>query len=420
MPLEHFSLLQEVTDFLWEKSVEIEPRSTETVKRRNAERRWPGLPLKSPGIKPRTLPGKNPPHPLPKISSSSSSTTASSAAATFSSRQSKDESSSSPLNSPSFGGSPSQAVVFRQSPVSTPGGGGLVAQISPRDELASSGSSFPRDDPIKISVILPTGPISGSCCVGSAPVTAGPPPPLGKPPPLPPKPRGGGGGFNENIPPLPPRDVSPPPPIPPRLPPPRVPPVLGGSSGASSLLSGAGSSGSFYMSSKPPFESRHPLIEPVFPRRNASLDSSSSSSSLPPLVPRSRNGEPSPSGAVARWCSESPSTSPHYSRHQHPLPHPPPLTAAAASMPPPLAGSVERVSSAPGSAGLETSRVAAVGVPPPSAPILFNGPTAGGSEMGSHFVFGNHLHAGAPGKLVALPRRSTFIEFSAYGTLSYT
>ena len=409
-----------MTDYLWERSVEIEPRSSsDTVKRRNAERRWPGLPLKSPGIKPRTLPGKNPPHPLPKISSGGGSGAAqnvasSAATTTFSSRQSKDESSSSPLNSPSFGGSPSQVLVFRQSPVSTPLTPG--GQTSPRDELSSSSSSYPRDDPIKIYVILTTGPISG----GSAapPVTTAALPPPGKAPPLPPKPRGGSGLFNDNTPPLPPRDVSPPPPIPPRLPPARVP-VLAGASGFSTLSGGTGSVSSFYMSSKPPFESRHPLIEPVFPRRNASLDSSSSASSLPPLVPRSRNnngGEPSPAtagvpavagGAPFRWCSESPSTSPHYSRHHHPLPHPPLLPP-----PPPaalLGSSVsgERVGSAPGSASWDQqpprpspSNATAAAVQPTAAaaPLFFNGPVSAGLEMGSHFVFGHHLHAGAPGQ----------------------
>ena len=291
---------KEVTDFLWAKSVEIEPRADQTIKRKNPERRWPGLSLKSPGIKPRTLPGKNPPHPLPKISSGHNS------------RQSKDES---PLSSPNFG-SPSQ--VFKQSPVSTPVTPSF--QTSPREENAGS-----RDDPIKISVILPAGSITSHSI---------PPMPVGKPPPLPPKPRALG-----NIPPLPPRDSSPPPPIPPRHPPSRP---------SSSFVGG-----------KPPLESRHPLIEPVFPKRNSGMDTAS----LPPLVTRSRNGLGEPASPAPRWAdSITPSTSPH-TRH----------------LPAPLAN--ERVSSAPGSASWE------------QRPPHINGPVSAGPEMGSHFIFGNHLQS---------------------------
>ena len=109
--LDPFPTLQEkeITDYLWAKSIEIEPRSsTDTMsKRKNPERRWPGLSLKSPGVKP-----KNPPHPLPKISSAGSGGGASHTA----SRQSKDESSSSPLSSPNNNnyGSPSQVSLDLQ------------------------------------------------------------------------------------------------------------------------------------------------------------------------------------------------------------------------------------------------------------------------------------------------------------------
>merc|ERR1719361_2811516 len=91
---------KEISDFLWSRSIEIEPRNSETIKRRNHERKWPGLSLKSPGIRPKGLPGKHHPNPLPKIGS----------------RASKDD--VSPLGSPSFG-SP-VAVFNKQSPVSTP------------------------------------------------------------------------------------------------------------------------------------------------------------------------------------------------------------------------------------------------------------------------------------------------------------
>jgi len=162
--------VKEINDYMWSRSIEIEPRSSDTLKRRNCERRWPGLSLKSPGIRPKGLPGKNHPNPLPKIGS----------------RHSKDENVS-PLGSPSFG---SPVAVFKQSPVSTPVTPSY--QTSPRE----SDSSL-RDEPIKMPVILPHVPISTS--FSSLPA--------GKPPPLPPKP----------TPPLPPRDVSPPPPIPPRM-----------------------------------------------------------------------------------------------------------------------------------------------------------------------------------------------------------
>merc|ERR1712142_264995 len=128
---------KEVTDYLWARSTEIEPRSSDTIKRRNCERRWAGLKLTSPGIKPKILPGKNHPNPLPKIGSGNS-------------RPSKED--VSPLASPSFG---SPVAVFRQSPVSTPVTPSY--QTSPRE----SDSSL-RDEPIKMPVILPHVPISTS------------------------------------------------------------------------------------------------------------------------------------------------------------------------------------------------------------------------------------------------------------------
>ena len=316
---------KEITDYLWQKSVEIEPRAADTIKRKNPERRWPGLSLKSPGIKPKTLPGKNPPHPLPKIAGGGSS-----------SRASKDE--SSPLSSPNFG-SPSQ--VFRQSPVSTPVTPSF--QTSPREEMAAGGVvTGAKEEPVKISVILPAGPIASAA---NAPHSSIPPMPLGKPPPLPPKPRAIG-----NTPPLPPRDLSPPP-IPPRLPPSRP------------------TTSSRYVDGKPPLESRHPLIEPVFPKRNSGLDAVS----LPPMVPRSRNGFSGggePASPAPRWSDAiTPSTSPHL-RH---------LPAPSA------AGTTDRGSSAPGSATWGER-------PPNSLPAFSNGPVSAGPEMGSHFTFGHHLH----------------------------
>lgn len=91
------------------------------------------MPLKSPGTKPRTLPGKQHPNPLPSIGKSGG-------------RPSKEE--VSPLGSPGFG---SPVAVFRQSPVSTPVTPGY--QTSPRTEEGGVGGY--REDPIKVSVILP-------------------------------------------------------------------------------------------------------------------------------------------------------------------------------------------------------------------------------------------------------------------------
>ena len=79
----------QITDYLWSRSIKLEPQATDTIKPRSYERRWPGLALKSPGIRPRGLPGKHHPNPLPKIGSSQS-------------RNSKDEAGS-PLPSPNFG-----------------------------------------------------------------------------------------------------------------------------------------------------------------------------------------------------------------------------------------------------------------------------------------------------------------------------
>lgn len=209
-------------------------------------------------------------------------------------------------------------TLLTQSPVSTPVTPSF--QTSPREENAGF-----RDDPIKISIILPSGPITAHTI---------PPMPVGKPPPLPPKPRNIG-----HTPPIPPRDSSPPPPIPPRLPPSRP--------------------NSSYVGGKPPLESRHPLIEPVFPKRNSGLDGAAS---LPPLVPRSRNGGVEPASPAPRWSdSLTPSTSPH-----------------TRLLPAPVAA--DRGSSAPGSAGWDR-------------PHISNGPVSAGPEMGSHFTFGHHLHS---------------------------
>jgi len=173
---EYWMTDKEFTDYLWQRSIEIEPRNSDTIKRRAAERKWPGLNLRSPGIKPKNLPGKNHPNPLPKILSGSGS------------RVSEDDS---PLPSPSFG---SPVQVFRQSPASTPATPGYQTS-SPREEV--------KEEPDKMPVMIPLG------------RTSLPPTINTKPPPLPPKPRPG--STLGDLPPLPPRESSPPPPpLPPR------------------------------------------------------------------------------------------------------------------------------------------------------------------------------------------------------------
>lgn len=171
-------------------------------------------------------------------------------------------------------------LLFRQSPVSTPvTPGGTTVQMSPRSiEDGGLGS-----DPIKIPVILPTGPISSTtssvAATGSMVPPPPPPPPLstghagstGKPPPLPPKParyhsssssmssshhplhasmsvsgslsqhhHGHQFHFSDSTPPLPPKDSSPPPPIPPRS---VQPPLVGTTSLPYMRSSGSVSSG---------------------------------------------------------------------------------------------------------------------------------------------------------------------------------
>jgi son of sevenless-like protein len=311
---------KEFTDHLWQRSIEIEPRANDTLKKRPSERRWPGLKLTSPGIKPKTLPGKNHPNPLPKILSGSGS------------RASEEDS---PLPSPSFG---SPVQVFRQSPVSTPVTPGYQTG-SPREELY-------REEPVKMTVILPCPPSSSM-----------PAPPTSKPPPLPPKPRQGTVVSAPDLPPLPPRDSSPPPPLPPRLPPARPVPAQGRS---------------------PALESRPPHMDPVFPKRNSIMDNSP----LPPAIaPRARQlpSEPSPSSRWDPHHSLPPASSPHHSS----------LTSSPLTryLPPPHLPS-SNTGSAPGSASWGTD----IRTLPHS-----NGPSSAGPEMGSHFTFGNHLSGrGAP------------------------
>ena len=202
--------------------------------------------LKSPGIRPKGLPGKHHPNPLPKIRSS----------------QSKED--GSPLVSPSFG---SPVAVFRQSPVSTP--------VTPSYQTSPRESDSSLADPIKHIVILPHNNVQVSNSVMSLP-----PFPPGKPPPLPPKPRHAVG----ETPPLPPRDVSPPPPIPPRLGPARP---------------SERSAHQHSHSHRSPLESRPPQMDPVFPQQ-----------SVPPSVlPRQTDSLSRPPSSLPHSASWLPTSS---------------------------------------------------------------------------------------------------------------
>ena len=54
-----------IRNYLWEKSIEVEPK--DLSQRKIGERRWKGLDLRSPGTKPKNLKGRNQPFPLPHI-----------------------------------------------------------------------------------------------------------------------------------------------------------------------------------------------------------------------------------------------------------------------------------------------------------------------------------------------------------------
>ena len=57
---------KDIDDYLWEKSLELEPRDG-SKKRQDGEKRWKNLDLRSPGIRPKSMKSKSQPYPLPKI-----------------------------------------------------------------------------------------------------------------------------------------------------------------------------------------------------------------------------------------------------------------------------------------------------------------------------------------------------------------
>ncbi|TRY78935.1 hypothetical protein TCAL_01723 [Tigriopus californicus] len=112
-------------DYLWDRSNEIEPKNLDPAMKKKileGKPRWKGLNLRSPGIKPKNLPGKSHPNPLPRLKQNHH-------------RQSETDGSDSPLTSP----------IFRSSPPSGPSTPSAHQVRSPGDA-----------DPIKIPVMLPT------------------------------------------------------------------------------------------------------------------------------------------------------------------------------------------------------------------------------------------------------------------------
>jgi hypothetical protein len=196
---------KEIMDYLWQKSLELEPRgeATASKKRPEAERRWKGLDLRTPGIKTRNQRGKSHPNPLPKMII-------------------MDRENDSPMTSPNF----------KSSPVSGPNTP-IVPSATPTSFTSFPTNSPPEHEDIKVTLVLPHNPSHhyNSGGGGGIGVTA--------PPPLPPKPR-----RNEIII-MRQQQSPPPPPLPPRQPPlpPRATPTRGA------------------------LESRSPHMDPVEPRR---------------------------------------------------------------------------------------------------------------------------------------------------------
>lgn len=197
---------KEIKDYLWNKSTEIEPKGNDpAIKKKIAVRaqklisawkrfltsflfqegkpKWKGMSLRSPGIKPKNLPGKShPPHPLPRIRQSSRSQNNNNDGG-----NTTGDETSSPLTSP----------IFRNSPASGPS---TPVSNAPLPSSPPAGTEL---DPVKMTVMLPY-PNSASNAISSNAVAnaSGPipspglPPSLnsfsmnsnGPPPPLPPKP----------------------------------------------------------------------------------------------------------------------------------------------------------------------------------------------------------------------------------------
>ena len=188
-----------INDYLYTKSTEIEPRCPDAAQKKKmleGRVKWKGLPLRSPGIKPKNLPGKNHPKPLPSIRSSRSRHAEKASSASFTGFGNHGLISSDNDASGTASDSPVTSPIFRNSPhsPSTP-----IPPVSATG-FSSSGAGSPPDhdlEPIKFAVMLPGH--SASCSPGgphSTPMStsSNAPPPLlpvsaaANPPPLPPKP----------------------------------------------------------------------------------------------------------------------------------------------------------------------------------------------------------------------------------------
>nr|XP_018917861.1 PREDICTED: protein son of sevenless isoform X2 [Bemisia tabaci] len=205
----------DIRDYLYHKSLEIEPRNLTRQEFKDkgdkAPRRWPDLNLKSPGIKPKNLPGRShPPIPLPSLTPHLVSGPRSAGEG--------EETPRTPLTTPppvssihSAAQSSSNFSVFASILLGSSSSNLSSGQQSPgvSSNNGSTGQFSPSSGSVSPGVAPPTLP-------PSLPPATTPPPFL--PPPLPPR-RRRESSISEisqtGVPSLPPRDTSPPP-LPPR------------------------------------------------------------------------------------------------------------------------------------------------------------------------------------------------------------
>ncbi|PNF17404.1 hypothetical protein B7P43_G02995 [Cryptotermes secundus] len=236
----------DISNYLYNKSLEVEPRGCRQPPR--FPRKWPDLNLKSPGIKPRNLPGRNhPPGPLPSMGERHLFPSTSRLP------EDGEETPRTPLtvsapHTPPYHGPSSDFSVFapiligpaasgNQSPGPIQSAASSIASGIATTLVLNSASTSPATSPTVTSQQAAGGGLIGSSSpspcpppVTTASVTSMPPPPAplpnpGPPPPLPPRrPREPSLGDNNSpqqvcqasdAPMLPPRGLSPPP-LPPR------------------------------------------------------------------------------------------------------------------------------------------------------------------------------------------------------------
>ncbi|XP_047097392.1 protein son of sevenless [Schistocerca piceifrons] len=320
----------DISNYLYNKSLEIEPRGCRQPPR--FSRKWPDLNLKSPGIKPRNLPGRShPPGPLPslgerhlfpstnRLPEDGEETTTPRTPHTCSAPHTPPHHVPTPASSaadfsvfanimigqaaPSFGSSGNQSP----GPISSTPAPSYPSLVPASTSATASASASPATSPANTGGTSPSFslqghshssmqqiPQSGTQMQSSSPsCTAAPVPSPRLPPPLPPRIRRRESSVSESsassavsshqirqapdAPQLPPRDPSPPPPLPPRL----------GLVSSASLLSvsSAGASGTV------------PRVQPVgssaiLVRRNSAMEIThppgSPASSVAPAPPPSR------------------------------------------------------------------------------------------------------------------------------------